>query len=330
MPKYSGSQVAGPLAAYFKKQHALGTVVIVISSLRALFPTQLAERFVWYDSVVCSVLVHRAFQVVLELCLMGLVANALGVINWQVWYLRSQATVKADLGPDGSELPPGGLGMYRYTQVALIVMVGLVFGAQVNATLGTLTASSQWYAYAEACWGLGLLALVPSLVYLHSHAASYQDNSSYEQSGTSPATLLRGELVIIVVYLIFLAFDPPAWWSRFLEEERHYVPAVSWEDSLEYALNFRLETHSWSAWSRPAVWETIYRIVVNGKAIFLATGPHLVGVQLGLDKEALLEYEVEQPAPADIFSVPSMRVSEDYLASRPDRSCAGRSCWPSA
>jgi len=236
--------------------------------------------------------------------------------------------------------------MYRYTKFALIVFVGLTFGAQVSATLGTLTASSKWYAYAEACWGLGLLALVPSLMYLCSHASSYQDNSKYEQSGTSPAALLRGMLVIIVVYLILLAFDLPAWWSRFLEEEQHYVPDVSWGDSFEYAFNFRLETHSWAVWSRPAVWETIYRIVVNGKAIFLAAGPHLAGVQL-LDKDAPLEYDPEQQPPTDHFFSragggefrPGMRLglvrmSEDELNAereeRLSRSCAGGSCWPSS
>ena len=235
---------------YQTRMVALCVPFVLVCAFRGFFPNVYLYRYVFVDTALSSILLHRTLASIAEVCWMGQVALAL-----------SRVIVELKLS--------------RAVKLMPRIMVVFICIAEVCSFTGTITKNSFFFMCEEGLWvvsGWMIAPLTFSLLYTVCKAKPQ-----------SPKGVSSGEWFIRILSVCYIVYCPwgviadvPANYHRWRQEVgQSPSPWFTVGNGIADALNTRNVTHSIDDWGPYLLWMTSYFTLGVWSSLALSMAPRL-------------------------------------------------------
>eukprot|EP00435_Cladocopium_sp_Y103_P039839 s207_g10.t1 len=216
------------------------------------------HRYVFWDSMLSSILIHRSLAAVEEL------AWVLQIILIQTFCAAPWARIPV---------------LCTSTCMGLVIVT-----AECFSFTGTITQSFCWFAWEETCWTISFAMGLP--VYMHLLIADGKLRRRRVKGGEGKAiaeergALFDGKDFGLVMTLFCIGYVPymaavdvPSYWKDYQTQQlQHFVPN-SFAEGVWNALTFREVTHNLSAWQSSLLWKSLYFTLGPWLSMAMMTAP---------------------------------------------------------
>ncbi|OLP95273.1 hypothetical protein AK812_SmicGene22640 [Symbiodinium microadriaticum] len=236
----------------------LGAVYILVVAYRSVFPADYPHRYVFWDNMMSSILIHRACATVEELA----------------WVLQIAIIQSFCAAQD----------LLLVTRLSLLCLFDAV------ARLMTRVDPKQVHdekSYQETCWAIAFAIGLP--VYVHLLFATYR-RSQECHCKKQPAevgreatcgcfTGLHFAIALTIFCLGYVpymaAVDVPSYWEAYDVQKLEGIEPNGFKQGVWNAFTYREQTRALSSWQSNLLWKTVYFTLGPWLSLAMMTAPVL-------------------------------------------------------
>lgn len=255
-PDSSDDDAVRSYQAFIRKA---GIPYVLTNALRSFFPAWYPGYFVFWDTPLSSIGLHRACATVAEVLWVVQIITALNFCLSQVEHLTKPRAVQS--------------GWNLSWPVTSILTVGTICTAQCFSWVGTITQSQLWFFMEQLLWGVAFTILLPASYHLL-YACYGACKARPRASGFSFAVALAVVASTFVPY-IFIR-DIWQYWSNHQEQVNTGFVPNSFLDGVQKAFVHRTATQSWAIWGPTVIFSLPYFILGSWAAMGMMTAPRLL------------------------------------------------------
>ena len=253
---HSRQRLTSQPAWYWHTLRGLGAVYVFVVSYRSIFPADYPHRYVFWDSMLSSILIHRSFAAVEEL-------------SWVLQILLIQTFCASCWA--------------KFPVLCVSILMGLtIVTAECFSFTGTITQSFCWFAWEETCWAISFSLGFP--VYLHLLMANCKMDSDSKGeknirfSGKDFAFVMT---VFCLGYVPYMAtVNVPSYWKDYGAQQLQGFKPNGFMPGIWNALTFREPTHDLSLWESSLLWKSFYFTLGPWLSMAMMTAPVPVHFEL--------------------------------------------------
>eukprot|EP00940_MAST-03C_sp_MAST-3C-sp2_P003118 g3118.t1 len=218
---------------------------------RSVFPSLYLQRFVFWDTILNSIIVDRTLACVGELCWASQFAFAMDQLDVQLngekkstWWIRALA----------------------------ILAVAVYVAAECTSYYNVATTNEFWCAVEVILDGISFLIMTPGYVSL-----LLRIPGPLRGAANSPAKIfvLVTTIVCVVYPLYNFCIDAPMYMKRYHEDQRNHKQYFSFMDGLKDAAVRRVPTHELGDWEEDMSWMTMYFSFGAWSGLYLMRAPRV-------------------------------------------------------
>ena len=225
-------------AWYWHSLRFLGTVYVLVVAYRSIFPADYPHRYVFWDSMLSSILIHRSLAAVEEL------AWVLQIILIQTFCAAPWARIPV---------------LCASTCMGLVIVT-----AECFSFTGTITQSFCWFAWEETCWAISFAMGLPVYIHLLIANGKLRRRRVEAKGGEEWGTLFKGKDFGLVMTLFCIGYVPymaavdiPSYWKDYQTQQLQSFVPNSFAEGVWNALTFRNVTHNLSLWQSSLLWKSL-------------------------------------------------------------------------
>lgn len=240
------------LRRYQIRLQALAAPMVAVAAWRCVFPTCYLQRYTWYGSWPCSILLGRCLATVAEVAWVAQLALAMAFVD--------------------KSLPGGGS---RFVPLMAWGMVLSICCAEVASDFATITTNGLGYFLEESLWGVSFSLFAPTNAWLLLRVLKLPRASARVGCCNAVFFTLTASAVSFGYLVWQWGLHVPQEWRQWREQvEAGHVFYGFW-DGLKNAASERNVTHAYDIWGPSLVWLTGYFSAGVWSSIALTFAPHV-------------------------------------------------------
>ena len=240
-----------PKDRYAKIMKFLGIPWVFECIWRSIFPSLYLQRFVWWDTVLNSIILDRSLACVGELCWVSQFTSAMVFLDRQIHSRR------------------GGGGGHSSIRLLAFASFTTYVAAECVSYYNVATTNEYYAALEVVLDGIAFVILLPGYLYLWALCPG-----SMLQSRTK--IFLGATAITCVVYPAYNFFiDAPMYMARYHEDERNHKSYFPFWEGLKDASVRRIQTHAYDDWYQDMTWMVLYFSLGAWSGLLLMDGPRL-------------------------------------------------------
>jgi hypothetical protein len=251
---------------YQRRMRLLAAPMVAVCAWRCFFPNLYPGRITWYDSLMCSILLHRMIATVAEVCWIAQIASALSFIGKGISHAQASC-------PSGSVTSSSRI---NYIGNLTKLAVGAIFAAEMCSDFATITNDYMGFFLEESLWAIAFLIFCPISIFLMHALRRLPADMNKANGCCSAGAFLLMTSCLTSGYLIWqMFFHVPGEYNTWRNQLATGTATDPFLKGLWSSLVERHVSRAFNVWGSGLLWLTGYFSIGVWSSIALVCSPRI-------------------------------------------------------